>query len=227
MPSRTDLLFGLAAATVTAKKPPFVPEQQLLCQLTPTSPVLLKPPPRRWPSFNAMGWTGGKGVGREKTNGNKKKSRGKNPHTQPQPPPTPQPSAWHNYSRSLSMAALCMRVTRDRRASGCRSADAAVPSSSGKGAGETASLIPAESRLHAPARQQPAPGRRGQGREGASPAMSAAGGTATPTGAACCSRSWQGARPGAAVDLLLLFPLHLPHLPFPPHTHALGVSILP
>lgn len=73
------------------------------------------------------------------------------------------------------MAALRMQVTRDRRASGCRSADAAVPSSSGKGTGETASHIPAQSRLHTLACWQPAPGRRGQGREGASPAMSAGG----------------------------------------------------
>lgn len=120
------------------------------------------------------------------------------------------------------MAALRMRVTRDGRASGCRSADAALLSSSGKGTGETASRIPARSRLRAPAHRQPAPGRRGQ--EGASPAAPAAGGTATPSRAACRSRSWQGARPGTAVELLLLFALHFP---FPSSQHASGLSILP
>lgn len=82
----------------------------------------------------------------------KKTSSKTNPHahTRSRPPPAPQASAWHNYSRSLSMAALRMRVTRDRRASGCRSAGAAVPSSGGKG--ETASRIPAQSHLHAAAR---------------------------------------------------------------------------
>lgn len=140
MPSRADLLFWLAAATVAAKKPPFVPEQQLLCQLTPAAPARPKPPPRRWPRFNATGWGWEKRAeGGEKRNGKgekKKKKTQNNKTTHPTltTPPTPQPSAWHNYSRSLSMAALRMRVTRHGRASGCRSGDAAVPSGSGQGA---------------------------------------------------------------------------------------------
>lgn len=219
MPSRTDLLFWVAAATVAAKKASFCPRTAVA---VPTDPHIPGPPEtttKEMAKFQCRGLGGGGGRGGGKWE--LKKIKQKQPHTQPRPPPTPQPSAWHNYSRSLSMAALRMRVTRNRRASGCWSTDAAVPSSSGKGAGETASRIPAKSHLHTPARQQPSPGRRGQ--EGASPAMSAAGGTTTPTGAACCSRSWQGARPSTAVDLLLLFLLHLP---FPPHTHAPGLSIL-
>lgn len=101
----------------------------MLCQLTPTSPALPKPPMRSWPRFNATGYglgeEGGGRKGKEKNNNRenakeKKKKKTRNQHikhTQPRPPPTPQPSAWHNYSRLLSMAALRMRVTRAGRMS--------------------------------------------------------------------------------------------------------------
>lgn len=62
------------------------------------------------------------------------------------------------------------------------------------------------------------PWRRGQ--QGPSPAVLAAGSHHHPgRGWCCCSRSWQGARPGTAMDLLLLF-LSI----FCPHTNTLWIS---
>lgn len=129
VPSRVDLLFGLAAAAAAATKASFCPRVAVAVPTDPHVPGPPKATDEELAKVQRDGLRVGRGGWGEKRKRKKqqqrkckrkekKKTRNQHiKHTQPRPPPTPQPSAWHNYSRLLSMAALRMRVTRAGRMS--------------------------------------------------------------------------------------------------------------